>query len=183
MVPIGNMLIRLRTIYSRQSHKQLHSIRVAKKSESKNKENRYNNSMKDNQTIAQFLKVKAFPFIIKDAQGNKIYFEDSDGYWSKREYDDQGNRIYCENSNGYWSKREYDDQGNRIYYETSDGYWCKREYDDEGNLIYWEDSNKVIIDKRPKSMIELTLQDIAKLKGVYVVKYYSNQRIISSIYD
>ena len=147
MVPIGNMLIRLRTIYSRQSHKQLHSIRVAKKSESKNKEIQYNIIMKDKQTIAQFLKVKAFPFIIKDEKGNEIYFE---------------------NSNGYWVKREYDDEGNQIYYEGSNGYWYKREYDDEGNLIYWEDSYGLIIDKRPKPMIELTLEDIAKLKGVDV---------------
>ena len=101
--------------------------------------------MKDKQTIAQFLKVKDFPFVIEDKNGNEIYFE---------------------NSNGFWRKREYDDQGNRIYYENSDGVWRKREYDDQGNVIYSENSNGKIIDNRPKPMIELTLQDIAKLKGV-----------------
>ena len=73
-------------------------------------------------TIAQQLKVKDFPFEIKDEQGNQIYFEDSNGYWSKREYDEQGNEIYCENIDNFWFKREYDEQGNEIYYENSNGF-------------------------------------------------------------
>ena len=36
-------------------------------------------------------------------------------------FDSNGNVIYRENSNGYWSEREYDTNGNKIYYETSDG--------------------------------------------------------------
>jgi glucan-binding YG repeat protein len=40
----------------------------------------------------------------------------------KREYDDNGNRIYLENSDGYWVKQEFDDNGNRIYFENSTGY-------------------------------------------------------------
>ena len=79
--------------------------------------------MTNKQTIAKFLKIKDFPFVIKDKNKNEIYHEASDGYW--------------------W-KNEYDSNGNRIYYEDSDGD---------------------ILDKRPK-IIELTLQDIAKLKGV-----------------
>ena len=35
--------------------------------------------------------------------------------------DKNGNRIYSENSNGYWSKREWDSEGNEIYWENSDG--------------------------------------------------------------
>jgi hypothetical protein len=103
--------------------------------------------MKDKQTIAQFLNVKDFPFVIKDKNGNEIYHE---------------------LSNGYWHKHKYDDAGNSIYYENSNGYWCKRVYDDAGNSIYYENSNGVIFDRRPKPMIELTLEDIAKLKGVDV---------------
>jgi hypothetical protein len=30
-----------------------------------------------------------------------IYFEDSEEYWYKRDYDAKGNRIYFENSKGY----------------------------------------------------------------------------------
>jgi hypothetical protein len=96
--------------------------------------------MNNEQTIAQFLKVKDFPFFIKD-KNDKL--------------------IYSEYSNGFWSKCEYDDQGNRIRYENSDGYWNKSEYDDEGNVIYSEDSSGYIVDERPKPMIELTLEDIA----------------------
>ena len=58
---------------------------------------------------------------IKDKNGSYIYFEDSDGYWVKREYDSEGNRIYSEDSNGYWVKWEYDSNGNVIYFENSDG--------------------------------------------------------------
>ena len=43
----------------------------------------------------------SFPIEIKDANGNKTYFEDSDGYWWKREYDANGNETYYENSKGY----------------------------------------------------------------------------------
>ena len=82
--------------------------------------------MKGNQTIAQFLKVKDFPFIVKDKNGKIIYYENSDGNWSKREYDSNANVIHYENSDG------------------------------------------TIIDNRPKPIIELTLEDIAKLKGVSV---------------
>ena len=62
-----------------------------------------------------------------------------------------GNRIYWENSNRDWSKREYDSEGKEIYFENSGGYWEKREYDSQGNQIYFENSNGRIIDNRPKS--------------------------------
>jgi len=72
-------------------------------------------------TIAQQLKIKEFPFEINDSEGNEIYYEDSDGYWVKREYNSKGNLIYLEDSTGYWVKREYDSNGNVIYYENSYG--------------------------------------------------------------
>ena len=80
-------------------------------------------------TIAQQLNIKEFPFEIKDNNGNQIYFE---------------------NYNRYWSKRVYDSNGREIYFETSNGYWVKNEYDSNGNVIYCEDSNGCIIDDRPK---------------------------------
>ncbi len=51
-------------------------------------------------TIAQQLKIKDFPFIINDKDGNAIYYETSVGYWTKREYDAHDNEIYYENSDG-----------------------------------------------------------------------------------
>jgi len=62
--------------------------------------------------------------------------------------DHNGNEIYYEDSNGYWYKNEFDQYGNNIYYETSDGFWYKGEYDQYGNLIYSEDSNGRIYDNR-----------------------------------
>ena len=72
-------------------------------------------------TIAQQLKIKEFPLIIKDSNGKEIYYENYNGYWNKREYDSNGKEIYYENSNGYWIKYEYDSNGKEIYYENSNG--------------------------------------------------------------
>lgn len=43
----------------------------------------------------------SFPIVIKDANGNKTYFETSRGYLCKREYDSKGNATYYEDSSGY----------------------------------------------------------------------------------
>jgi hypothetical protein len=72
-------------------------------------------------TIAQQLNVKEFPFVINNSQGKPIYYEDSNGYWRKGDYDSQGNRTYFEDSKGYWEKSEYDSNGYRIYFESSIG--------------------------------------------------------------
>jgi hypothetical protein len=118
-------------------------------------------------TIAQQLKIKKFPFIINDHNGNTIYFENSDGFWCKREFDSNGNEIYYEDSYGTWWKKEFDSNGNRIYYESSTGFWIRREFDSNGNEIYSEDSAGTIIDDRPKP-VELTMDEIAKKFGIDV---------------
>jgi len=51
-------------------------------------------------TIAQELGITEFPFEIKDKNGKEIYYENSDGYWSKREFDSKGREIYFEDSDG-----------------------------------------------------------------------------------
>jgi hypothetical protein len=113
-------------------------------------------------TIAQQLKIKEFPFTIKDSNGEDIYFENSNGFWLKREYDSNGKEIYFENSNGYWSKREYDSNGKEIYFENSDGFWIKCEYDSNGNRIYCETSSRVIRDNRPKSEVQKAIELLEK---------------------
>ena len=113
-------------------------------------------------TIAQQLKIKEFPFTIKDSNGNEIYYENSAGYWRKSEYDSKGKDIYYENSNGNWIKREYDSKGNEIYFEDSTGYWSKKEYDSKGNRIYYENSNGKLIDKRPKSEVQKAIELLEK---------------------
>ena len=92
-------------------------------------------------TIAQQLKIKEFPFLIKDSNGKDIYYESSTGYWSKRQYDSKGKDIYYENSAGYWSKGEYDSEGNEIYFENSDG---------------------IIIDNRHKSEVQKAIELLTK---------------------
>jgi len=78
------------------------------------------------------------PYIEYDARGNKTYFEDSDGYWEKREYDRNGNHTYLEDSTGDWAKSEYDARGNRTYC----GYWAKTEYDARSKVISTESGIK-----------------------------------------
>jgi hypothetical protein len=92
-------------------------------------------------TIAKQLKIKEFPFEINNSNGKEIYWEDSDGYWSKREYDSMGKEIYYESSYGYWSKSEWDSKGVRIYFEDSDGE---------------------IIDNRPKTDVQKAIELLTK---------------------
>lgn len=96
-------------------------------------------------TIAEQLKIKEFPFKIKDSNGNLIYYETSNGFWYRYEYDSMNNLIYYKNSTGYWRKRKYDSNNREIYYEDSDG---------------------TFIDERPKT--ELTLDEIAQKFGIPV---------------
>jgi len=103
--------------------------------------------MNSNQTIAQFLNIQKFPFKIKNENGKEIYIE---------------------YSNGYWSKREYDLNGKEIYWEDSSEAWIKKEYDLNGKEIYFENSNGIVHDNRPKPVLEITLEEIARLKGVSV---------------
>ncbi len=63
----------------------------------------------------------SFPIKINDVNGNKTYFEYSNGIWWKREYDSRGNETLYENSVGRWWKLEYDSSGNETYFENSDG--------------------------------------------------------------
>jgi hypothetical protein len=95
-------------------------------------------------TIAQQLNVKEFPFRIEDKNNNQIYYEDSDGYWSKREFDSNNNQIY---------------------YEVSRGYWSKQEFDKNNNLIYYEDSSGIITDKRTKTIPEYTMDELISKVG------------------
>ena len=113
-------------------------------------------------TIAKQLKIKEFPFEINDSKGDRIYWEDSDGYWIKREYDSNGNMIYWENSDGLCEKRGYDSKGNEIYVEYSNGSWEKREYDSKSNQIYYEDSDGLIVDNRPKTDVQKAIELLTK---------------------
>ena len=81
-----------------------------------------------------------FPIEIKDANGNKTYYENSNGYWYKYEYNADGMETYFDTSCGFWFKSEYDADGNETYCESSDGYWRMREYDSNGNETYFENS-------------------------------------------
>ena len=90
-------------------------------------------------TIAQQLNIKTFPFRIK-VDGKYAYYETSDGFWYKSEYQD----------------------GNEVYYETSDGFWRKRKWQD-GKQVYYENSEGHIEDDRPKSKAHAKVEQARKL--------------------
>ena len=80
-------------------------------------------------------------FRIYNKKDYEIYYEDSDGVWYRKEYDENGNLIYSINHMGVSIKRKYDDRGNLIYEEeNSNSHWIKRKYDVNRNEIYYEDS-------------------------------------------
>ena len=108
-------------------------------------------------------------------QGNEIYYEDSDGFWWKKEYDTNGNNIYYKNSTGGWYKKEYDTNGNNIYRESSDGFWWKKEYDEQGNEIYYENSTGYIIDNRHLNESD----DFDWIKGVDISDYLEKPYFIN----
>ena len=85
----------------------------------------------------------SFPIEIKDDYGNKTYWENSDGYWFKYEYDSNGRVTYHEDSNGYWERFERDAKGRPTYSEDSNDFWQKWERDADGNMDYYEDSTGV----------------------------------------
>ena len=60
--------------------------------------------MKDGQTIGQWLKWDFKTngnLVIKDKNGNKIYWESGSGAWTKREWDSQDREIYYEDATGH----------------------------------------------------------------------------------
>lgn len=63
----------------------------------------------------------SFPIEIKDANGRVTYFENSNGYWERREYDANGNLTYHEDSGDYWCRLELDAKGKETYFENSNG--------------------------------------------------------------
>ena len=84
-----------------------------------------------------------YPIAINDAAGKETYREESDGYWSRREYDSAGKLTYRESSGDYWSRIKYDSNGKETYYEESDGFWMRWEYDSNSNQTYFETSNGI----------------------------------------
>ena len=62
-----------------------------------------------------------FPIWIQDTNGYETYYETSNGFWNKYEYNSDGNVTYYEDSDNYWHKREYDSNGKVTYFENSDG--------------------------------------------------------------
>jgi proteasome assembly chaperone (PAC2) family protein len=126
-------------------------------------------------------KVSVSENYIYDKNNNLLYYEDSNGYWEKREFDKNNNQIYYENSSGYWWKREYDSNNNEIYFENSGGYWWKREYDKNNNEIYFEDSDGKIIDNRPSNPLNENITPEEKyingLSNFIKPPYFYNLRV------
>lgn len=115
-------------------------------------------------TIAQELKIKDFPFNIRDKFGNRIYCEEEDGYWEKWEYhstNDNLKEIRYEDSVGYRQIWIYNNCL-EIYYKNSDGFWRISEYDVNDKEVYYKDSDGVVEDNRPNRIVTVNLEEIAE---------------------
>jgi hypothetical protein len=84
----------------------------------------------------------AFPIIIKDKSGDVAYWQNLNGSWLKKTYDDNGKLLTYKNSDGYWSVETYDDNGKKLTFKNSDGYYkikgsfvTKEEYEEFFNPI------------------------------------------------
>jgi len=110
--------------------------------------------MEQNKILATNLKISNFPFEISDNNGNEIYYENSYGYWIKREFDQNNEKIYFEDSDGIIIDRKSktlatqlkinnfsfeinDNNGNRIYLENCNGFWYKQEFNQYNQKIYY----------------------------------------------
>ena len=87
----------------------------------------------DNKTVTDKMKIvrivdpseynSLFTYYKFDSNNNQIKYENSDGYWEKKEYDSNNNQIKVEDSNGYWWKKEYDSNNNVIAKENKETKW------------------------------------------------------------
>ena len=62
-----------------------------------------------------------FPIEIRDANGKATYFEDSDGYWERFEYNAEGRPTYSENIDEFWQKWGRSTNGRLTSFKNSDG--------------------------------------------------------------
>ena len=65
------------------------------------------------------LKDNEYELVLSKVYNQPVKFVVSGDY--QHVYDKKGRRIYYENSDGYWRKWEYDSNGNIIYQEDSNG--------------------------------------------------------------
>jgi len=101
----------------------------------------------------KFLEVNEVPRELWNDILSKLFNQEV-GVINRSIYDQEGsNIIYYEDSNGSWVKREFDEYNNLIYFENSLEYWEKYEYDENNNQIYFVNSNGTIRDNRPSNPI------------------------------
>lgn len=56
----------------------------------------------------------------------------------KTERDEYGNLIFYQNSNGWWWRKEFDDRGNCLYHADASGWWVRNTYNENNEKIGYE---------------------------------------------
>lgn len=79
-----------------------------------------------------------FPIEITDANGDETYYEDSDGYWRRRERDANGDVDYYEDSTGVKKGTTQRAQLEALGDKIKDAGLDSADYN--GNQTYYEDS-------------------------------------------
>ena len=118
------------------------SVMTTKKERLANKEK---NKMKVTYEIenGKNVKVMTDTYWVKkfDENGNKIYFNDNNGYEEWYEYDANNNMVHEKCSNGFECWYEYDSNNHKIYFKNNSGWEKWWEYDSKGNEIHFKDND------------------------------------------
>lgn len=139
-------------------------------------------------SVAKFLNVRTFPFIIRDESGNVIYQELENDNWQRSEYNENGNLIFEENSQGEWKIIEYKNK-NKIFCENGlrirtfpsiykETYY--KEYDEFGNLIFekiFSDNTSGWVRYQFDSDNNLTLKSFSS--GIWEMYKYNNLGLLT----
>lgn len=75
-----------------------------------------------------------------DKFNNVTRKENSDGSWTKFEYDENAKLIFVEKHDGKWEKYTRNEKGLVLNFENSNGFWYKYVYNLDGKVLAFSNS-------------------------------------------
>ena len=93
------------------------------------------------QPIAQQLGITEFPFQIYNNSGQIVYLQENEIDWERWEFNFIGRKTLYENSDGDWTKYDYDGASNLIKIQYSSGLYQTWAYDSLGKEIFFHEEH------------------------------------------